>query len=59
MLGNSTCFNNLGASVVDYLLAETNISEKILEFKVLHPTFDSKNAPIMTTLKFSTNKLGK
>ena len=58
-LENSTSFNNLGASVVDYLLAESNIWEKILEFKVLNPTFDSKYAPIMTTLKFSTNKLGK
>ena len=58
-LGNFTCFNNLGASVVDYLLADSNIWEKILEFKLLDPTFDSKHASIMTTLKFSTSKLGK
>ena len=58
-LGNFTCFNNLGASVVDYLLADSNIWEKILEFKLLDPTCDSKHASIMTTLKFSTSKLGK
>ena len=27
-LGNFTCFNNLGASVVDYFLANSNIWEK-------------------------------
>ena len=34
-LGNFTCFNNLGASGVDYLLVDSNIWEKILEFKLL------------------------
>ena len=58
-LRNFTCFNNLCASVVDYLLADSNIWEKILEFKVLDPIFDSKHAPITATLKFSTSKLGK
>ena len=58
-LGNFTCFNNLGASVVDYLLVDSNIWEKILEFKLLDPTFDSKHASLMTTLKFATSKLGK
>ena len=28
-LGNFTCFNNIGANVVDYLLAGSNIWEKI------------------------------
>ena len=58
-LRNFTCFNNLCASVVDYLLADSNIWEKILEFKVLDPIFDSKHAPITATLKFSTSKLGR
>ena len=37
----------------------SNIWGKILEFKVLDPTFDSKHTPIMATLKLSTSKLGK
>ena len=44
---------------MDYLLADSNFWEKILEFKVLDPTFDSKRAPIMATPKLSTCKLGK
>ena len=56
-LGNFTYFNNLGGSVEDYLLADSNIWEKILEFKVLDPTFDSKHAPIMAALKFFVSKL--
>ena len=56
-LGNFTSFNNLGASFVDYLLADSNIWEKILEFKIFDSTFDSKHAPIRATLKFSTSKL--
>ena len=44
---------------MDYLLAKSNIWDKTLEFKVLNPTFDSKHAPIMATLKFSTSKLRK
>ena len=58
-LGNFTYFNNLGGSVEDYLLADSNIWEKILEFKVLDPTFDSKHTPIMAALKFFISKLGK
>ena len=58
-LGNFTCLNNLGASVVEYLLADRNIWEKMLKFKVLNPTFDAEHAPIMATLKLSTSKLGK
>ena len=37
----------------------SNIWGKILEFKVLDPTFDSNYTPIMATLKLSTSKLGK
>ena len=44
--GNYTCFNNGGASVVNYLLTEIPLHKNILDFKVLPPEFDSKHAPI-------------
>ena len=44
---------------MDYHLADSIIWEKILEFKVLYPTFDSKHAPIIATLKLFPSKLGK
>ena len=50
-LGNYTCFNNGGASVVDYLLMEDSLNDNILNFIVLPPEFDSKHAPITTTFK--------
>ena len=53
-LGNYTCFNHEGASVVDYLIVEETICEKILNFRVLPPTFDSKHSPIVATLKCHT-----
>ena len=52
-VGNYTCFNNGGASVVDYLLTEILLHKNILDFKVLPPEFDSKHAPITTTFKIS------
>ena len=39
-LGNYTCFSYEGASVIDYLIVEETIYEKILNFRVLPPTFD-------------------
>ena len=42
-LGNFTCFNNPVAGIVDYFLADSNIWQKIIEFKVLDPNFDSKH----------------
>ena len=53
-LGNYTCFNYEGASAVDYLIVEETIYEKILNFRVLPPTFDSKHSPIVATLKCHT-----
>ena len=50
-VGNYTCFNNGGASVVDYLLTEIPLHKNILDFKVLSPEFDSKHPPITTTFK--------
>ena len=44
-------FNNSGASVVDYVLAETSIYENIIQFKVLPPEYDSKHAPIIIIVK--------
>ena len=41
-LGNYICFSYEGASVVDYLIVQETIYEKILNFRVLPPTFDSK-----------------
>ena len=50
-LGNYTCFDYEGASVVDYLIVEETVYEKVLNFSVLPPTFDSKHSPIVATLK--------
>ena len=51
IIGNWTCFNNGGVSVVDYLLAESPLFKNILNFTVLSPEFDSKHAPITLTFK--------
>ena len=53
-LGNYTCFNYEGATAVDYLIVEETIYEKILNFRVRPPTFDSKHSPIVATLKCHT-----
>ena len=50
-VGNYTCFNNRGASVVESLLTEIPLHKNILDFKVLPPEFDSKHAPVTTTFK--------
>ena len=50
-LGNYTCFNYEGANVLDYVIAEETIYEKILNFRVLTPTFDSQHSAIVPTLK--------
>ena len=39
--------NYEGASVVEYLIVEETIYEKILNFRVLPPTFDSKHSPML------------
>ena len=43
-----------GASVLDYLIMEETIYEKILNFRVLPPRFDSKHSPFVATLKCHT-----
>ena len=53
-LGNYICFNYEGASVVDYLIVKETIYEKMLNCRVLSPTFDSKHSPIFATLKCHT-----
>ena len=53
-LGNYTYFNYEGASVVDYIIMEETIYEKILNFKVLPPTIDSKHSPTVATFKCNT-----
>ena len=52
-VGNYTCFNNGGVSVVDYLMTEIPLHKNILDFKVVPTEFDSKHAPITTTFKIS------
>ena len=41
-VGNYTCFNREGASVVDYILVENSIHQKFENLKILPPEFDSK-----------------
>ena len=52
-------FNYGGASVVDYLIAEDRLLEKITTFKVLPPEFDSKHSPIAATIEIETAKAKK
>ena len=49
-----TCFNRLGASVVDYLLVENPICQKVENWKILPPEFDSKHTPITATFRIKT-----
>ena len=58
-LGNVTCFNNMRASVVDYLVLSRPLMKNITNFKVLPPNFHSKHAPITATFKSSFVKFGK
>ena len=51
---NYTCLNYERASVDDYLIVKETIYEKILNFRVLPLTFDSKHSPIVATLKCHT-----
>ena len=57
-VGNYTCFNNGGASVVDYLLTEIPLYKNI-DFKVIPPEFDSKHAATATTFKISKLRIEK
>ena len=57
--GNFTCFNNMRASVVDYLVLSRPLLKNIVNFKVLPPNFHSKHTPITATFKSSFVKFGK
>ena len=46
MLGNFTCYNNRGASVVDYVICDKPFFEKIRKMEVLAPSFGSIHTPI-------------
>lgn len=50
-LGNFTCFNSGGASVVDYFIGDSTIISNMHEMIVEPPIFNSKHAPITTKLK--------
>ena len=52
ILGNYTCFNNAGASVVDYLLAESPLFKNLLNFTVLEPEFDFEQTPVTLLLRY-------
>ena len=50
-LGNFTCFNSGGASVVDYFIGDNDIISSIHEMIVLPPTFNSKHTPITAKIE--------
>ena len=60
-VGNCTCFNCGGPSVVDYLLVENSIQQKVENLKLPPPEFDSKHAPITATFRIKTinSSIGK
>ena len=60
-VGNYLSFNHGGASVVDYLLVENSIHQKVGNLKILPPEFESKHAPIAATFRIKTinNSIGK
>ena len=58
-LRNFTCFNNRGASIVDYLVLSRSLMKNVIKLKVLLPNFDSKHAPTTATFKSSFVKFGK
>ena len=55
------CFNQGGASVVDYLLVENSIHQKVENLKSLPPEFDSKHTHITATFRIKTihSSIGK
>ena len=58
-LENFAFFNNMGASVVDYLGLSRSLMKNVIKFKVPPPNFNSKHAPITATFKSSFVKFGK
>ena len=53
-LGNFTCFNSGGASVVDYLIGDSTVISNMSEMLVHPPIFNSKHTPITTKINIST-----
>ena len=53
-LGNFTCFNSGGASVVDYFIGDSSVISNMSEMLVHPPTFNSKHTPITTKINIST-----
>ena len=54
-LGNFTCFNSEGASVVDYFIGDSTIISNMHEMVVVEPPkFNSKHAPITAKIKINT-----
>ena len=58
-LGNYTCFNSEGASVVDYFIGDSIVISNMHEMTVEPPTFNSKHAPITAKIKIDTLLLEK
>ena len=60
-IGNYTCFNRGGTTVVDYLLVKNSIHQKVENLKILPPEFDSKHTPITAAfrIKIINNFIGK
>ena len=57
-LGNFTCFNARGASVVDYVISDKGFFNCITRLLILPPEFSSVHAPLSFTMKckFSCGK---
>ena len=53
-LGNFTCFNSGGASVVDYFIGDSTVISNTHEMVVETPKFHSKHAPITAKIKINT-----
>ena len=58
-LGNFTCFNLEGVSVVDYFICDSTVISNMHEMIVEPPIFNSKHAPITAKIKIDTLSLGK
>ena len=48
-LGNFTCYNHKGASVVDYVISDQSFFRNIKQLKVMNPEYGSIHTPISFT----------
>ena len=46
LLGNFSCYTNMGSSTVDLVIADSQMINKIKQLKVLNPEYTSVHAPI-------------